>query len=79
VEALHGYKQMKQDYSIIQHPSWSGGNRMIAIPMTDFLRLLVCSLKKDRETYNKYSHLLKDSLKKNPNSNKDTINFINKL
>tara|TARA_R100001594_G_scaffold29429_1_gene54937 strand:+ start:290 stop:478 length:189 start_codon:yes stop_codon:yes gene_type:complete len=60
---------MDQDYSIIQHPSWPSGNRMIAIPMTDFFRLLMCSLKKDRETYDKYSHLL----------SKDTINFINKI
>jgi hypothetical protein len=50
---------MTEDYSIIQHPSWPSGHRMIAIPMTDFLRLLVLSSKKDKHTYDKYSHLLK--------------------
>jgi len=49
---------MTENYSIIQHPNWSSGNRMIAIPMTDFLRLLVCSSRKDKQTYDKYSHFL---------------------
>ena len=49
---------MTEHYSIIKHPNWSSGNRMIAIPMTDFLRLLVCSSRKDKQTYDKYSHLL---------------------
>lgn len=50
---------MTEHYSIIQHPSSYSGHRMIAIPMTDFLRLLVCSSRKDKQTYDKYSHFLK--------------------
>ena len=42
---------MTEHYSIIQHPSSYSGHRMIAIPMTDFLRLLVCSSRKDKQTY----------------------------
>ena len=57
---------MTENYSIIQHPSWPSGNRMIAIPMTDFLRLLVCSSKKDNQTYDKYSHLLEKYQKYHP-------------
>ena len=48
---------MTERYSISPHPKWKYCN-MITIPITDFLRLLVCSSRKDKQTYDKYSHLL---------------------
>jgi len=46
---------------------------MITIPITDFLRLLVCSSRKDRQTYDKYSHLLEKYHAKSSKFSKDGI------
>ena len=62
---------MTEHYSISPHPKWKYCN-MITIPITDFLRLLVCSSRKDRQTYDKYSHLLKKYQKYHPKEEKSS-------